>query len=124
MAHYRTHAQAYFDATQGVDMAPLYARFMPLLPPGAHVLDAGCGSGRDALAFRRMGFAVEAFDASPELAALAQGHTGLPVQVMSFQQMADAMGNAWHARFDGILACASLLHVPETEQARVWYSAD
>jgi 2-polyprenyl-3-methyl-5-hydroxy-6-metoxy-1,4-benzoquinol methylase len=62
-SHYRTHAQAYFDATQGVDMAPLYARFTPLLPPGARVLDAGCGSGRDALAFQRMGFAVEAEDA-------------------------------------------------------------
>lgn len=122
MAHYRTHAQAYFDATQGVDMAPLYAHFTPLLPPGARVLDAGCGSGRDALAFQRMGFAVEAFDASPELAALAQAHTGLPVRVMSFQQMADAMGNAWHARFDGIWACASLLHVPEADQARVWHS--
>jgi SAM-dependent methyltransferase len=110
MDHYRTHAQAYFDATRAVDMSPLYQRFMPHVPKGGSILDAGCGSGRDALAFMRMGFEVEAFDASAELAALASTHTGLNVQVMRFDQV------AWQARFDAIWACASLLHVPAAQQ--------
>ena len=42
------------------------------LPAGARILDAGCGSGRDAKAFAALGHRVTAFDASPELAALAQ----------------------------------------------------
>ena len=109
--HYRTQAQAYFDTTHAVDMSALYQRFLPHVPKGGSILDAGCGSGRDALAFTRMGFEVEAFDASPELAALACAHTGLNVQVMRFEQV------AWEAHFDGIWACASLLHVPAAEQA-------
>jgi hypothetical protein len=37
----------------------LYKPFLSLLPPGGHILDAGCGSGRDALEFKRWGFAFE-----------------------------------------------------------------
>jgi hypothetical protein len=40
-------------------MAPLYARFLARIPAGGHILDAGCGSGRDALAFRRLGRALK-----------------------------------------------------------------
>jgi ubiquinone/menaquinone biosynthesis C-methylase UbiE len=32
-------------------MTPLYGRFLPMLPDEAAILDAGCGSGRDALCF-------------------------------------------------------------------------
>ncbi|MBK5963364.1 SAM-dependent methyltransferase [Thiocystis minor] len=105
-SHYEDHAQAFFSETVGVDLAPLYARFLAHLPASAHILDAGCGSGRDARAFLARGYAVTAFDASPTLAALAAAHCGLPVQVKHFQDI------DWHGEFDGIWACASLLHVP------------
>ena len=65
-SYYRQQAQAYAQATQGVDMAALYARFTPHLPTGGRVLDAGCGAGRDARAFAAMGYQVAAFDASPQ----------------------------------------------------------
>lgn len=54
-----------------MDMGPLYEPFLALVRSGGRVLDAGCGSGRDACAFSRRGFAVTAFHASPELARLA-----------------------------------------------------
>jgi 2-polyprenyl-3-methyl-5-hydroxy-6-metoxy-1,4-benzoquinol methylase len=119
MDHYRTHAQAYFDATRAVDMSPLYQRFMPHVPKGGSILDAGCGSGRDALAFMRMGFEVEAFDASAELAALASTHTGLNVQVMRFDQV------AWQARFDAIWArrSAGLVFEPTGAGPQTWRGA-
>ena len=50
-AYYTENAQAFFADTVAVAMAPLYARFLPHIPPGGHILDAGCGSGRDTLAF-------------------------------------------------------------------------
>ncbi|WP_242475371.1 hypothetical protein [Thiohalocapsa halophila] len=55
--YYQHNAGTFFADTVGVDMTPLYWRFLLLLPEAAQVLDAGCGSGRDALAFRPLGLA-------------------------------------------------------------------
>jgi 2-polyprenyl-3-methyl-5-hydroxy-6-metoxy-1,4-benzoquinol methylase len=111
--YYTENAQAFFADTVAVGMDSLYARFLPQIPPGGHILDAGCGSGRDTLAFLHEGYRVTAFDASPTLAALAEHHTGQPVQVRRFQDL------AWRREFDGIWACASLLHVPAAELPEV-----
>jgi tellurite methyltransferase len=43
----------------------IYERIMPLLPPGARVLDAGCGDGRHSLLLAENGFEVTAVDISP-----------------------------------------------------------
>ena len=112
--YYQRNAQQFFESTVAVDMAEIRDRFTALLPAHGAVLDAGCGSGRDAKAFAEQGFQVEAFDASPELAALASQHSGLPVKVMRFQEL-DAV-----ARYDGIWCCASLLHVPLAELPEVF----
>ena len=48
-AYYEDHAAAFFADTATVDLAPLYARFLAHLPAESRILDAGCGSGRDAL---------------------------------------------------------------------------
>ncbi len=90
-------------------MSALYPPFIDCLPPGARILDAGCGSGRDVKAFSEMGFAVEAFDASAELVVLARQLSGKPVAQMRFQDV-DAV-----ERYDGIWCCASLLHVSQAE---------
>lgn len=122
ISHYRDHATAYANATRDVDMSPVRARLLAHVPPGAWVLDAGCGSGRDALAFQRAGYRVAAFDASPELARLASEHTGLPVCVADFLSLSETapLGVPPGVRFDGIWACASLLHVAEADQAQAW----
>ncbi|SDX65507.1 class I SAM-dependent methyltransferase [Thiocapsa roseopersicina] len=113
LAYYEDQAETFFAETVDVDMAPLYARLLAHIPPGGRILDAGCGSGRDALAFRRLGYAVTAFEASPTLARLATEHCGLSVEVRRFQEI------DWEDRFDGIWACASLLHVPMAELPEV-----
>lgn len=107
--YYRQNAQQFFTDTASVDMSALYLTFTGYLPPGARILDAGCGSGRDVKAFSEMGFAVEAFDASAELVALARQWSGKPVAQMRFQDV-DAVET-----YDGIWCCASLLHVSEAE---------
>jgi len=112
--YYQRNAQQFFESTVAVDMAEIRERFTALLPVHGAVLDAGCGSGRDAKAFVEQGFQVEAFDASPELAALASQHSGLPVKVMRFQELEVS------ARYDGIWCCASLLHVPRAELPEVF----
>lgn len=106
IAYYNQHASAFVEGTLTVDMQPLYQHFLPLLPPGGHIVDAGCGSGRDSLHFKQLGFQVSAFDGSEQLAALASVHIGQPVTVCRFEAFtADKP-------VDGIWACASLLHVP------------
>lgn len=122
MDYYRRHAQAYAHATRDVDMLPLYTRFLEMLPERGRVLDAGCGSGRDTLAFQRAGYQVAAFDGSPELANLASEHTGVAVCVADFLNLSEAtpLGVPTGVRFDGIWACASLLHVAEADQAQAW----
>ena len=109
IARYDAEAEPFFSTTVDVDMSPLYAPFLAQLEAGAAILDAGCGSGRDARAFRERGFAVTAIEPSAPLARLAEAHCGLPVQVLRFQDL------DWSERFDGIWACASLLHVPLAE---------
>ena len=109
LKYYQDNAQTFFDGTVNVDMSSLYETFTKHLAPGARVLDAGCGSGRDAKAFRKMGYQVVAFDASSAMVELAREHTGLPVQLMTFADV------DWKEEFDGIWCCASLLHVPAVE---------
>lgn len=106
---YEENAEDFFRGSVDADMAAGWQDFSALLKPGGRVLDVGCGSGRDALALTRLGFRVTAIEASPKLAALARAHTGLPVRVMTFDDI------DWRAAFDGIWACASLLHVPRAD---------
>ena len=87
--------------------------FMKKLPKGAHILDLGCGTGRDSKEFLENGFEVTACDGSPAMAAIAGEHTGLDVQVVEFSKM------AWDQVFDGVWASASLLHVPRPALAGI-----
>ena len=90
-------------------MTPFCRRFLTPLRNQAQILDTNCGSGHDARAFADLGHRVTAFDASPALVALAETHLGQPVQCLRFQDI------TWQEQFDGIWACASLLHVPAAE---------
>jgi superfamily II DNA or RNA helicase/HKD family nuclease len=107
LTFYDNHAHNFFSDTVGVDMSDLHERFLRLLPDGALILDAGCGSGRDSKAFLNRGFRIHAFDASGELARMATDYIGQPVQVCRFDEVRG------QDCYDGIWACASLLHVTE-----------
>ncbi|MGR5301634.1 class I SAM-dependent methyltransferase [Vibrio alfacsensis] len=107
--YYNQNAQAFVESTLNVDMQPLYAPFVSLLPKNALILDAGCGSGRDTKAFLDMGFKVEAIDASEEMVKHATSYTGIKVQHKTFQEVHE------QKRYDAIWTCASLLHVPHSE---------
>lgn len=107
--YYRQNARSFFDSTANVDMSTLHDAFLSRLPVKAHLLDAGCGSGRDAKAFADRGHEVSAFDASPELAVLASQHCGFDVHVRTFADIVEVDA------YDGIWCCASLLHVPAAE---------
>ena len=103
--YYDTHAEEFFSGTIDADMSECRSRFLAYLRPGSRILDAGCGSGRDALAFCKAGFKVDAFDASAELCRIASEKTGIEVRNLRFEELTG------ENKYDGIWACASLLHV-------------
>jgi SAM-dependent methyltransferase len=107
--YYEKHAREYFDATSSLSLDDLYPVFLNELPKGGMILDAGSGSGRDTKAFRLRGYNVVAIEPSEALAGLAEQFTGqLPLR----RKFLDL---DFHNEFDGIWACASLLHVPKCD---------
>jgi hypothetical protein len=61
IGHYDRLAKEFTDRTLHRDMSLHRDRFLHYLPSGAHLLEAGCGSGRDMQAFLRAGYQVTAF---------------------------------------------------------------
>lgn len=110
--YYNQQAEAFVANTVNVDFTEIQQRFLAVLPKVEEkplILDLGCGSGRDSKAFLEQGYAVEAVDGSAELCKLATQLLGQPVQCMLFQELKET------AKYDGIWACASLLHLPVDE---------
>lgn len=106
---YNANAESFAANTVAVDFSQIQQEFLSTLPPGAHILDFGCGAGRDTKYFLEHGYKVDAIDGSLELCKLASAHTGSKVRQMLFQEL--------HAKdkYDGIWACASILHVAKNE---------
>lgn len=113
LRYYQNNADAFAANTVDVSMDEIRTMFLDELPKGAYILDLGCGSGRDAKAFLEMGCRVDAADGSQELCKKASALTGLPVKCMLFGEL-----DAVHV-YDGIWACASILHLPKHELAEV-----
>ena len=110
---YERNANQFAEGTLTADMESARQKFTTCLPQKGTILDFGCGSGRDTKAFLDAEFQVEAVDGSAELCALASAYTGIPVRKMLFQEL-DAQ-----ERYDGIWACASILHLPTDELPNV-----
>lgn len=106
---YQDRAAEYAASTVGTDMSDLVDHFAALLPPGGRVLDAGCGSGRDLKAFKERGFEVIGIDASAEMARLASRHANAFCAPMRIEHLVQ------EDHFDGIWACASLLHLTASQ---------
>jgi len=113
LKYYDQNADIFVTGTFEVDMAETRSRFAACLPDHAYVLDFGCGSGRDTKAFIDLGFRVDATDGSEEMCVRATEYTGILVKKMLFQEL-DA-----YEKYDGIWACASILHLPKAELAEV-----
>ena len=113
LKYYDNNAQDFSSSTFSVDFQEVQEKFLKYLSPDAKILDFGCGSGRDTKYFLDKGYEVEAIDGSPELCSLASKNTGIEVKQMLFQELAAK------EEYDGIWACASILHLPMEELKEV-----
>lgn len=107
--YYNLNALEYFDTTINANMTEQYNLFLKYLGTSGRILDLGCGSGRDALYFKKLGYVVDAIDGSEELCKLATQYTKIPVKCMKFNEL-DMLDS-----YDGIWACSSLVHIKKKE---------
>ena len=115
LKYYDNNAQDFSSSTFSVDFQAVQEKFIKYLSPGAKILDFGCGSGRDTKYFLSKGFDIEAVDGSSELCTLASKNTGIEVKQMLFQELSAK------EEYDGIWACASILHLPMEELKAVFH---
>ena len=106
--YYNINAEKFYNNTVGIELNDFYIKFLKYIPDGGKILDLGCGSGRDTLYFLQKGYDVISMDASEEMVKLSSELTKrktlfLRIEDIDFQN-----------QFDGIWACASLLHIDKT----------
>lgn len=109
--YYNRFAKKYYEETVDLSMEEQLQQFMKLIPDGAAVLDLGCGSGRDSLFLVEEGYDVTAVDGAKNMCELAQIHIGKEVLNLTYDEL------DFDEVFDGIWACASLVHVQTDELA-------
>jgi ubiquinone/menaquinone biosynthesis C-methylase UbiE len=88
------------------------------LPPGAHVLELGCGVGLPATQRLAQRFAVTGVDISAQHIALARRN----VPAATFVQADMAALDFPPAGFDAVAAFFSIIHVPREEHAALLHA--
>lgn len=102
---YNRNAIYFSEDTANLEFSENQNVFVSYLNKGAKILDFGCEAGRDSKMFLKNGFDIDAVDGSSVLCENASYYIGIPVKEMLFQELnVDCV-------YDGIWACASLLHL-------------
>ncbi len=109
---YNKTAPEYIAKVQKYAPEPEREKFMTLVKRGGKILDAGCGSGRDVNFFASQGYRVTGIDLSTELLAYAEEHAEENADFFSMDLRNITFSDG---SFDGIWACASLLHLTHGE---------
>ena len=109
LKYYNENAQSFASGTVSVKFTEVQDKFLEKLNLDAYILDFGCGAGRDTKYFLSRGYQVDAVDGSEQLCRIASEYTGIKVQHMLFQELSEKN------TYDGIWACASILHLSKEE---------
>lgn len=113
--YYNSNAVNFSEITKNVDFSEVQQTFINYLPMDAFILDFGCGSGRDTKYFLDHGYHVTATDGSEKICKIATDYTGIYIKQMLFEELND------RNQYDGIWACASILHLSKKELPDIFY---
>ena len=83
--------------------------FLSYLNKNSNILDLGCGTGRDSKYFIDKGYEVTSIDGSYQMCKLAESLLNKEVKQINFLDI------NYNNEFDGIFACASLLHLSNSD---------
>lgn len=111
---YNKNALKYFKNTYHLDLSELYIKFLPYVKDQGLILDIGAGSGRDSYYFLNKGYKVTSIDTSKELNNLAKRY--LNINVINV----DILDFLAEQKYDAIWACASLLHLNDSQLIKVF----
>lgn len=111
--YYNINSSSFVNSTKDVKFNEMQNMLLKYLKKGDHILDLGCGSGRDSKAFLEQGYKVTSVDGSKKLCEIASEYIGKEVVYSTFQEF------KINIKFDGIWACASLLHLQYNELKEV-----
>lgn len=115
ISSYDHMAQVYFNKTLTQRPHWEFTTFCTSVIPQGHVLDVGCGGGRDSRALVEQGFSVTGIDLSMEMVKLARIHA--PEGTFFQADMRSIPCEDY--MFDGIWCCASLLHL---DRIQIYYA--
>lgn len=102
---YNRNAESFKEDTVSVEFDSVQNMLLKNIPDGAHILDLGCGAGRDAKAFMEKGYRVTMMDGSEELCKIASEYTGQEAELRRFEELDQVEA------FDAVWACSSILHL-------------
>jgi len=116
LGHYNSVAESFREGTRDHDVSQNIDALLRHIhgPAPLHILDFGCGPGRDLQTFARMGHVAVGLDGSQAFARMARQDSGCEVWQQDFLQL-----DLPTERFDGIFANAVLFHIPVQELPRV-----
>jgi ubiquinone/menaquinone biosynthesis C-methylase UbiE len=106
---------AYADRNHGAmpdKLLPLAGRLVLHVGSGGHLIDVGCGTGRDMAWFETRALSVTGIDLSTGMLSYARGKVSGNLLIMNMCRLAFR-----NDCFDGAWCCASILHVPKREAA-------
>ena len=109
IAHYDQNAVSYDEGTKDHDVSQnidALLRAIKTTPP-FHILDFGCGPGRDLQTLTRLGHVAIGLEGSQQAAQIARTKSGCEILVQDFFNLSLPDNT-----FDGIFANASLFHIP------------
>lgn len=109
IGHYDQNAISYDVGTQDHDVSQNINAFLRAIKaePPFHLLDFGCGPGRDLQTLAQLGHVATGLEGSPKAAQIARTKSACKILVQDFFNL-DLPENT----FDGIFANASLFHIP------------
>ena len=106
--YYNENKDEFIESTINCDMSVQYSYFLKHMACKGTILDLGFGSGRDMIYFDNLGYSLIGIDPTISFVNNMK-NKGYEVYLNTVQEM------DFIDKFDGIWACASLLHVPSNE---------
>jgi len=116
VGHYNSNALSFREGTWDHDVSQNREALLAAIGQhdAIHILDFGCGPGRDIVAFQKMGIRVTGLDGSQNFCDMAHEVSGAEVLHQNFLEL-----ELPEYSFNGIFANATLFHIPSQELDRV-----